>query len=540
MAWPPVQNDQRDQQMSTLQGTLVRAGRSTARWPALIFVAYAVILVWLLVRHEVWRDEVRAYSIARTATDPVDLIRHRLADEGHPGLWHLILWLGSSVVQTPAVVKVASYLVAVAFSALVFFRSPFPLLHRTLFLAGMFPLHTFSVVARNYGLSALFLFLLANEYSARDRPRAWLAGVYNALLANTNVIGTICSVAFLLVPWYHKPGLRGAGLRAKGAIAALTGLGIFLAVYTMWPSAKNQALDVPDRRPPTAVTDRSVPAVLRGVVVVAMDREGWSTLILAGERWKSALVRVLPEPMVAAICAAGVVLLCAPLVRMPSLLAAFAAAFVATGLFSRHLHLVANRHIGVLAAFYFAMLWVAWRWAPRPETPGSWVGLWVMAACLLMHAWVGLSKTVESVRSPYSQSRNAGAFLLASYHDWPVICEPDFFAESLVYYAPNPIYFPREERFGTFVRFMQPFNRDLSLTEVVRAARRLNQETGHPVLISLAAPIAEIRAWSQKHPSQRMLLVSDDEAQDFEASYREVGRFVGPGAETYVFYAPRR
>jgi hypothetical protein len=37
-----------------------------------------------------------------------------------------------------------------------------------------------------------------------------------------------------------------------------------------------------------------------------------------------------------------------------------------------------------------------------------------------------------------------------------------------------------------------------------------------------------------------MLLVSDDEAQDFEASYREVGRFVGPGAETYVFYAPRR
>src|SRR5207248_10631273 len=140
------------------------------------------------------------------------------------------------------------------------------------------------------------------------------------------------------------PGPRGSGLRARGVIVALSGLGILLAVYTMWPSAKNQALDVPDRHPPTAASDRSLPAVLRGVAVVATDREGWSTLVLAGERWKHALVRVLPEPVVTAICAAGVVLLCAPLVRTPSLLAAFASTFLATGLFSRHIHLVANRH----------------------------------------------------------------------------------------------------------------------------------------------------------------------------------------------------
>src|SRR5438132_8487741 len=128
--------------MSAAQGAHVNDGQSVSRWSAIIFVAYALVLVWLVARHEVWRDEVRAYSIARTATDPIDLIRHSLADEGHPGLWHLMLWVGASVFQTPAVVKAASYLVAIAFSGLVFFGSPFPLFHRTLFLAGTFPLHT--------------------------------------------------------------------------------------------------------------------------------------------------------------------------------------------------------------------------------------------------------------------------------------------------------------------------------------------------------------------------------------------------------------
>jgi hypothetical protein len=508
------------------------------RWPALIFAGYALALLWLVARHEVWRDEVRAYAIAEAATDPIDLIRHQLADEGHPPLWHLLLWLGWSVCHSPVVLKAASYLVAVGFSALVFFRSPFPLLHRTLFLAGIFPLFTYSVVARNYGISVLCLFLLACEY-VRPEPRSpWRAGLYNALLANTNVFGALCSIAFLLVPLAPGSGPR-RGLRAWAVVAGVTALGLLLAAYTMWPSANNQALDAPDRRPPSGVTDRSLPAVLRGVAAVVLDREGWSGLVLTGQRWKQALEHSVGELGATAVGFAGLVLLCLPLARCRWLLASFAAALLATGLFSRHVHLAADRHLGVLVAFYFTLLWIAWGRAEAPGPAVSRLGLGVAAACLLAHAGAGLAQTARSLRVPFSQSRNAGTFLAGSYPEAVVLCEPDFFAESLHYYTPNPLYFVREDGFGTFVHFMRPFNRDIHLTELMEAACRLSREGDRPVVVSLQAPIAELRARTERDESQRRLLVADDEVAAFAARFREVGRFTGPGAEVFVFYVSR-
>jgi hypothetical protein len=504
----------------------------------LIFGCYAGILPWLTARHEVWRDEVRAYSIAQSATNPIDLICNKLADEGHPGLWHLLLWIGSCIFNSPAVVKIASYLIAVAFSAILFFRSPFPLLHRTLFLIGIFPIYTYSVNSRNYGISALCLFLLALEYARRENFSPWRAGIYNALLANTNVFGTMCAIAFLLVPPYWITPLSRR-IRAWGLGTALSAFGILLAAYTVWPSANNQAmqaLDEPDRRPQSAVADRSPSAILRGMAVIAVDREAWSSFILTGERWKYVLNQSVGEVGAIAIGFAGLVLLCLPLLRPPWLLAAFAAALLATGLFSRHVHLAADRHLGVLAAFYLALLWIARAWATDGKSFAWRVGLGLLAVCLLAHARAGVVQTYRSFQTPISQSRNAGAFLAEFYPDSIVLCEPDYYAESLVYYAPNRFYFVRENCFGSYVHFMRPFNRDLSLRELMDAANRLRGETGQSILVSTRVPIAELRDKTAKEPERRNLIMTEDDLVEFQAHYTEVGRFLEGGAERYVFY----
>ena len=94
-------------------------------------IAIAVLGIWLAgviftaTRHEFYRDEVRAFSLARAAVSPLDLFP-LLRDEGHPLLWYVLLYVGKSIVNTPLVLPVTS--IAIAFIAVVIFIffSPFP------------------------------------------------------------------------------------------------------------------------------------------------------------------------------------------------------------------------------------------------------------------------------------------------------------------------------------------------------------------------------------------------------------------------------
>ena len=99
-----------------------------------IFIVSVVILgIWLTgvilttTTHEFWRDEVRALTSARSAVSPLHLFE-LIRDGGHPALWYLLLYLCSSITNTPAVLPIVS--IVIAFSAVATFMlfSPFSLL----------------------------------------------------------------------------------------------------------------------------------------------------------------------------------------------------------------------------------------------------------------------------------------------------------------------------------------------------------------------------------------------------------------------------
>ena len=129
------------------------------------------------------------------AHSPLDLY-HLIRYEGHPILWYLILYLGHSIVDSPLVLPIASIAIASAAVALFMLRSPFPLWLKALFLFSGLPLYEYSVMARNYGISMLLLFLVASLY--RYRTTQWLPlAIGLGLLANTNIHATV--LAFLLM-----------------------------------------------------------------------------------------------------------------------------------------------------------------------------------------------------------------------------------------------------------------------------------------------------------------------------------------------------
>ena len=57
----------------------------------IISVIFFILSFWLLGKHEMWRDELQAWLLARDSSNLISLSQN-LKAEGHPGLCHYILF----------------------------------------------------------------------------------------------------------------------------------------------------------------------------------------------------------------------------------------------------------------------------------------------------------------------------------------------------------------------------------------------------------------------------------------------------------------
>ncbi len=99
-------------------------------------------------------------------------------------------------VDTPLVLPVTSIVIAFAAVTIFMFFAPFPLWFKSLFIFTIFSCYEYSVMARNYGISMLLLFVGAMLYQHRKKYPLLLAFIL-ALLANTNIHSAIlvCLIA---------------------------------------------------------------------------------------------------------------------------------------------------------------------------------------------------------------------------------------------------------------------------------------------------------------------------------------------------------
>jgi hypothetical protein len=168
--------------------------RSRVAWIA-GFVVYSVLIALIIPKHEPWFDEIQAWLIARDS-NPVNLFG-RLAYEGQPGLWHLILMLPARTLPVAALNWISAALGAAG--VYVFLRkAPFPTPLKLLVPFTFFFFYQYAVVARNYVLVPLVLFSLAALYPRRHE-RPVLFAVVLFILANTSAHGFLISSAILAI-----------------------------------------------------------------------------------------------------------------------------------------------------------------------------------------------------------------------------------------------------------------------------------------------------------------------------------------------------
>ncbi len=185
----------------------VLCGRAATAWrkirfilPWLLSVLFTVGVGMLAARHEMWRDEIQAWLLSRDATSPWALL-HNMRYEGHPGLWHLILWPVAQLTWNPAAMQVVHVLIAGASAFILLRFSPFPFFIKIMILCGYFFAYEWAVISRNYAISVVILFSICALFEKRWKRFPYIAGLF-FLLCHTNIhsiIVTIVLTVFLMI-----------------------------------------------------------------------------------------------------------------------------------------------------------------------------------------------------------------------------------------------------------------------------------------------------------------------------------------------------
>jgi hypothetical protein len=163
---------------------------------------YLLVLAFLcfgtigILNHEMWRDELQAWMIAKDSSSMIELLNN-LRYEGHPGLWHSCLYLITRFTDNPVAMQFFHLLIATAVIYVFIKFSPFTNLQKILFSFGYFPFYEYSIISRNYNLGILFIFIFCVLYPKRKQGYLILSFII-FLLANTSVYGWIIAISLVM------------------------------------------------------------------------------------------------------------------------------------------------------------------------------------------------------------------------------------------------------------------------------------------------------------------------------------------------------
>ncbi|UUR08191.1 hypothetical protein [Sphingomonas glaciei] len=437
----------------------------------LLLLAWLATTGWLAWHHVPWRDEVRAWSLTLMASNLFDLFRV-VHGEGHPHLWYVLLRAGHELFGVREVLPALGLAISVAAAALLALKSPFRIGIIALLLFSQHLGFEYSVVSRNYGLSALILFVIAASYQrAKDGP--WF-GFLLLLLCNSNAPSVFVAGALYLYRmvevWLERPALRSRTTAMLVANGVLLSVGVLLCFLAIYPPVNDAA----------AAANR-VPFSAANLLASLFDAErSFGALGFDNALFAANIFMVLA--------------LLAFLRSKPAIIAAVAA-FLTLKTFFFFAFPAAYRHAALFLMFLVALLWIeAGKRGAR--TGGQVAGAGTLA---LVAAWglVGLLaiQTILYLRWPVTatiegrpwshaadlaalaaQPENAGAVM---------IFDPDTLGESAVYFSNQPFWLMRQGRPGTLAAFSSTGRRHLGLDDFIAAAATLHGTSGRPILIVL-------------------------------------------------------
>ncbi len=438
------------------------------RFAAGLTLAFGLLVAFGLASHEMWRDELQAWMLARDSAT-VGALLHNMRHEGHPPGWHLLLFGLARLTRDPVAMQVLHGLIATATAFVVARWAPFRRLDRVLLVFGYFLAYEYAVVSRSYALGALMLFAACALLAARRRSRRALVTPFVAVLAvlaNTTLYGLLSAAALAGAVVFERLVRPAPRRAARRRIRTLLLAGVVVAATTAAVIAGARRIaDAP--QVPLRGADRSIAGVAHGVARVSSVvlraylplpdprvPAAWSQPAVRdvdGGRWRplaiglaafllaAAALAVAPAPLALAFLVAGTALHLA------------VSYFVLFGTARHH----GNTFLVLVAALWLARADGVARWrlpsvVARVRARAARAGPPALSALLALHLPATASMYALDARRPFSASR-AVADHLRPLGDVPIAVVPGPPGSTLAAWLDRPVHFVQDGLVGTFV-----------------------------------------------------------------------------------------
>lgn len=492
----------------------------------LLFLLWLAVTLTLAVHHVPWRDEARAWSLMLMGTSWPDMFRV-VQGEGHPYLWYILLRAGWDLFGSPEVLRLTGLVIGVAATALLVLRGPFRIGMLALLIFSLHLGFEYTVLARNYGISALVMLGIAALWP-RIRDSLWL-GLLLLLLCNTNVPSVFVAGALafyrLLELWGEQRDLRAPEWRrfALNGVLVLVGVGLcFVAVY---PPAND-----------AAASTGSAPFTIHNLLAALFTAERSFMAIGLGSGSLFGPFIVLVSLLL--------------FLDRPKALAAALAALIALKLFFYFVYPGYYRHSSLFFILMIALAWIeagkGWErtWKYDEPRPLLLVGTTAFAVLMFMQTTRYLRYPIGNLIEgrPYSHAADLARILERPglWGAWLMI-DPDTMGKSVVYQTGKPYWLTRQNRPATVTPLSLTGNKMLTLDRLVQQADAVNKRTGRPVVIALALDIdrAKSGTWDVMYHDYTVLTPAS--VARFKTATRKVASLrKGGGDEEYdVYVYPR-
>jgi hypothetical protein len=434
-----------------------------------LFPATGIFLIWLfmavsgITHHEIWRDEMRALSIA-IESPGYTALPSALKNEGHPLLWYVVLKISYDIFQTTAVLPVLSLLFAAGIVILLLYRSNLPLLFCIPIIFGTWCLYEYGINCRNYGIAAFLLLLFADSYT--HGPKRYIRhSLILALAAQANVYAAI--MAMLAGCWMFISAPKNERLTFKTLLAAIIlCLSFLLVVYVTAPDQNSLVMERQLMEMGNLHKIWDIGYGFDQIFYTSFEyKHGFVTTILL-----LSMLAFLPKPKTLAIVYLSAVIM----------------AFFSLCLRYNYIH-----HQGMWIYFYIVLLCIHYKDIAAYIRERKGIGRYAVLIGLTAFLFVMASSTFRArqsyaydLMSPKSDSKGAGLWLKKHCKNGDVIIsEPDYVMEPVMYYHYYKFYLPREHRFNTYVHFTKANDSFLSLKTLIRTADSFSAQGKRPILV---------------------------------------------------------
>ena len=182
-------------------------------------VVYLILTSFTAVHHEMWRDELECWNIARESQSLPQLFDN-IEYEGHPSLWFIILYGLSRLTSDPVAMQISHLCIGLATVFLILTCAPFSKWQRCLVVFGYFLAFEYVAISRMYGLGVLCTFLFLSQL--RTNPKPWVLACILFLMAHTSIYGLLVSISLATQLPYVRSSKADANVTTVTEIAVVT------------------------------------------------------------------------------------------------------------------------------------------------------------------------------------------------------------------------------------------------------------------------------------------------------------------------------